>query len=191
MLWYQLSIAREFKVLSIVPFDMDTIVVEKGEVATFMVVVLDGTLKQERVDGSTQRFDEGSVLCLEGLTRPFAKGEKPAFTRDFTLKGGAGGGVIGIMLYSEMVRAALFDTEVVKILLAIRALQIEECRCWVRPEGLCQLRYAQSGSLATPLCFVTKEVGAVEDFGELVGASSRRIGRAHPWLRSPTPHWRL
>jgi len=94
--------ARLVRLMSVVTFEPDVEVMKGGEYATFLCVVLEGKLRGE--DG--REYKVGSICGYEGLF-------KDNYHRAAKVTGGLTGGTIGIFLYAEMVRAALFDEEAI------------------------------------------------------------------------------
>ena len=93
---------RLVKVMSVVTFQPEAEVMVQGECATFVCIVLDGELR----DGSNRAYEAGSVVGSEGLFRA-------NYQRQLKVTGGPTGGTLGILLYSELSRASLFDADVV------------------------------------------------------------------------------
>jgi len=95
---------RCIKVMSIVNYESDTTIFEKGEFATFFILVLEGTVKND-----TTVYNQGDVIGWEGLFNA-------DYNRPETLKSGLMGGTVAICLYAEMGRAILFDEGVMMVI---------------------------------------------------------------------------
>ena len=92
--------ARLLRLMSLVTFDSEQELMLPGEFGTYLCVVLDGKVRTD--DG--RDFKEGAIVGFEGL---FADN----YHRQVKAFGGVQGGTIGIFLYSELIRAKLFDAE--------------------------------------------------------------------------------
>ena len=100
---------RLLRIMSVLAFQYGTEIMVQGELATFFGIVLDGTLHQGSVV-----YNVGDVVGYEGL---FAE----RYHRPATITGRQG--TLGVLLYSELGRATLYDEPV------LAALRATLCAC--------------------------------------------------------------